>query len=53
MKTKYRFSHRSDDGSTYYWESVLPIAPNESRHDVVRCNVQWFWSTATKEVQHG
>jgi hypothetical protein len=25
-KTRYRFSHRSDDGKTYYWESVLRCA---------------------------
>lgn len=51
MKLKYRFSHRSDNGRTYYWEG--PRIPGDSRSEMVRCNVQWFWSTATKEEPNG
>ncbi|MFT4471418.1 hypothetical protein ACMX2H_16060 [Arthrobacter sulfonylureivorans] len=43
---KYRFSHRSDDGRTYYWVSVLPVTPNDSRHEQVSCRVDWFWNPA-------
>lgn len=50
MKLKYRFSHRSDDGLTYYWKG--PHIPGDSRSEVVWCNVQWFWSTG-KEQPNG
>lgn len=50
MRLKYRFSHRSDDGLTYYWEG--PRIPGDSRSEVVRCSVSWFWSTTTKEDAH-
>lgn len=43
---RYRFSHRSDDGRTYYWESVFPIGPTESRHELISCPVAWFWRQA-------
>lgn len=42
-KRKFKFSHRSDDGRTYYWISVEPIGPNESRHEQVWCGVEYFW----------
>lgn len=41
-RTRYRFVGRSDDGKTYYWETGR-IA-GDSRVEVVRCNVQWFWN---------
>lgn len=40
-RTRYRFSHR--EGDRYYWESVLPIGPNESRHEAIICRVGMFW----------
>lgn len=39
----FRFSHRSDDGKTYYWESVGRL-PGDSRSEVIHCPVGWFWS---------
>lgn len=42
VRTKYRFSHRSDDGKFYYWISVLPL-PYDSRYEQVVCPVDWFW----------
>lgn len=45
-KMRYRFSHRSDDGKTYYWESGRLCG--DSRVEQIRCSVEWFWR-ATKE----
>jgi len=45
MKPRYKFSHRSDDGLTYYWEG--PPIIGDSRVEVVSCNVGWFWRSAT------
>jgi hypothetical protein len=42
MRTKYRFSHRSDDGKTYYWESTNRLC-GDSRIEQIRANVNWFW----------
>lgn len=42
-RMRYHFSHRSDDGKTYYWESEH--IPGDSRVEQVRCNVEWFWNT--------
>lgn len=50
-KTKYRFTGRSNDGLTYSWESVHPIAPNESRHEVITTAVAPFWSTAIPSTE--
>lgn len=41
-KERYRFSHRSLDGLTYYWESRTR-EQGESRVEQIRCNVDWFW----------
>lgn len=49
MRTKYRFSHRSDDGRTYYWESVSPM-PNGSCVEQIRASVQWFWGGEHSEL---
>ena len=43
MRTRYKFSHRSDDGKTYYWFSVNRVGPGDSRYEMVRCSVDWFW----------
>jgi hypothetical protein len=43
MKTKYRFSHRSDDGLTYHWVASQQL-PGDSRTEHVRCSVEWFWN---------
>jgi hypothetical protein len=40
---RYKFSHRSDDGLTYYWISKRPIGATESRHEEIKCSVKWFW----------
>lgn len=40
----YTFSHRGVD-DRYYWYSVLPIGPNESRHEQISCSVAWFWAS--------
>jgi len=42
-KTRLRFVGRGDD-NRYYWESVLPINPSDSRHEQFSCDVDWFWS---------
>lgn len=42
MKVTYKFSHRSDDGKTYYWISKQRVAG--SLVDEVQCNVEWFWN---------
>ena len=42
-RIRYRFSHRSDDGRTYYWYSRIP---GDSRVEQVTCSVDWFWTTA-------
>ena len=41
MKTRYKFLYRS--GTRYYWQSVLPVTPGESRHETVWCEADWFW----------
>ena len=41
MKIKYRLIGRI--GNSYVWESVLPL-PGDSRHDRVKCDVNWFWN---------
>lgn len=51
MKTKYRFAGRSEDGRTYFWESVHPIAPNESRHERISTLVAPFWSTSIPSTE--
>jgi hypothetical protein len=48
-RIRYKFSHRSDDGLTYYWESVSPLA-GDSRHEQIRCRVDWFWRGIPLEV---
>jgi hypothetical protein len=45
MRTRYRFSRQA--GGRYYWHSVLPISPGDSRHEQVSCPVRWFWSMMT------
>ena len=42
-KPRFRFSHRSADGNTYYWESVAPMI-GSSLYEQIRCNVDWFWN---------
>lgn len=42
-RTAYRFSHRSEDGKTYYWWSKRPL-PGDSRSELIICNVDWFWA---------
>lgn len=43
MRTRYRFSHRSDDGLTYWW--VATRRPDgESRTEHIWCPVAWFWN---------
>lgn len=42
MKTKYRFSHVSDDGKTYYWESGRICG--DSRVVQIKCSKEWFWN---------
>jgi hypothetical protein len=44
---KYKFSHRSSDGKTYYWYGSLMAG--DSRVEEIQCGVEWFWSTANKE----
>lgn len=46
---RYRFSHTSDDGKTYYWQATRPI-PGDSRTEHISCNVAWLWKTAGMEV---
>jgi len=41
MKTRYRFTHQA--GGAYYWESVLPVALGDSRHERISCRADWFW----------
>lgn len=41
MKQRYRFTGRA--GNLYYWESVLPVSPGDSRHEQICCLVSWFW----------
>lgn len=41
-RLRYRFSHRSDDGKTYYWNG--PHIPGDSRIEVIKVNVDYFWS---------
>jgi hypothetical protein len=45
MRTQYKFSHRSGDGLTYYWESVR-LVPGDSRVEHIRCPVSYFWNGA-------
>lgn len=42
-KARYKFLYRADDGSRYYWQSIHPVSPGESRHEVVSCDAAWFW----------
>lgn len=52
MKTRLKFDGRGGDGR-YYWTATRPAAPNDSRHERVSCNVDWFWVTpirASKET---
>jgi hypothetical protein len=51
MKERYKFSHRSDDGTTLYWVAVAPIDERESRHASASCGYRWFWSTAGMVVR--
>ncbi len=51
MRSRYKFSHRSDDGLTYYWYG--PQIPGDSRSELIWCSVKWFWraaDSATVEV---
>ena len=48
MKIRYKFSHSSDDGKTYYWESTQRM-PGDSRVMQIRCSVDWFWGISTQE----
>lgn len=50
-KTKYRFSHRSDDGLFYIWKSTLPVSPGDSRHEIVSTAVAPFWSSAIPSTE--
>jgi hypothetical protein len=43
-RTRYRFTGQA--GGTYYWQSVLPVAPGDSRHEQVSCPADWFWGRA-------
>lgn len=40
MRTKYRFTHVSDDGQVYHWESVgvRPVIHTW-------CSRKWFWDS--------
>lgn len=49
MRVRYRFL--GQNGGRYYWESALPLAPGESRHELVSCDVGVFWGDAP--VIHG
>jgi hypothetical protein len=44
---KYKFLYRSDDGKAYYWYASR--GPDDSRVEVIRCGVEWFWGTANKK----
>jgi hypothetical protein len=49
VKRRYRFLGRWN--GRYWWESVLPVAAGDSRHEQISCDIQWFWGTNTaKEV---
>ncbi len=50
-KTQYRFSHRSDDGLFYVWQSTHPISPGDSRHEVITTPVAPFWSTSIPSTE--
>jgi len=41
-RTRYRFSHRSDDGEWLYWISAVPVSGSLSEQ--VSCRAAWFWS---------
>lgn len=43
-RARYKFLYRS--GAWYYWQSVLPVSPRNSRYEHVRCRVSWFWGWA-------
>lgn len=43
-KTRYKFSHRSDDGKMYYWVATRPLF-GDSRYEHVKCSVAWFWGS--------
>ena len=46
---RYRFLHQA--GGRYYWESVRPVSPGDSRHEQVSCDVGLFWGQ--RPVIHG
>jgi len=52
MKQRYRFTHRSSDGKTYYWEAVSR-PPGESRVEQIRCPVDWFWKQRQDTPRNG
>lgn len=44
--TRYKFSHRSDDGKTYYWQSLERV--RGSLVEMIWCSVDWFWGDRSK-----
>jgi hypothetical protein len=40
-RTRYRFAGQA--GGIYYWQSVLPIGPGDSRYEQISCRADWFW----------
>jgi hypothetical protein len=48
---RYKFSHRSDDGKTYYWYSER--IPGDSRVEQIKCGVDWFWRGVYPELTKG
>lgn len=48
-RTAYKYEGRR--GARYYWVSVLPVSPGDSRYDHVSCDVNVFWGR--KRTIHG
>jgi hypothetical protein len=44
-RRRYRFTGQA--GGWYYWQSVLPVSPGDSRYEQFRCPVDWFWRVAS------
>ena len=47
-RRKYKFVGRSEKDNIYYWESVDRVSPGDSRVEIMRCDVDWFWSSLIK-----
>jgi hypothetical protein len=43
-RRRYKFTGRA--GGRYYWQSVLPVSPGDSRYEQFSCPVAWFWGVA-------